>query len=144
LAKLYFKKTLNGLIPSDSNTKVIYDKIPMRKVVRITLNVARNYEFHKKAMALVKIAFDNQDDFTDFDKFRASLTIRCGHIYPIKVHGKDHWLPESWAFNKMDNIKFEEFYRNLWGVIYNDIFDGVDAGQLNEAVLQEVREFMNA
>ena len=145
MSKLYFKKTINGLVPSDSNTKMVLGKVEMRKIVRVTLNVARNYEFHKKVMALVKVGFDNQDIFSDMDLFRKWLTVKCGPKYcdVITIDGVINYFPKSWAFNGWDNLEFSEFYKVLWGVIYNDVLDGVEKMELEASALAEVREFMN-
>ena len=144
MAKLYFKKTINGLVPSDSNTKMVLGKVEMGKIVRVTLNVARNYEFHKKAMALVKVGFDNQSIYSDFDMFRKWVTLKCGYVDIFVVEGESIPQVKSWAFDKMDGVEFAEFYKVLWGVIYNEVMAGVERMDLEAAVLAEVREFMNA
>jgi len=147
LAKLFFKKVLKdgfyGLVPSDSHTKMVFGRVKMGKIVRMTLNVARNYEFHKKAMALTKVGFDNQAHYSDFDMFRKWVTIKCGYVNFISIEGVAHPMPKSWAFDKMSNDEFAVFYKILWGVIYNDVMRGVESMELEAAVLAEVREFMN-
>lgn len=83
---------------------------------------ARNILFHRKGMALLKLAFDNQDKFTDFNIYRQIITMKAGFV--VWVEGKDgQKMPfaESLSFDSMGAKKFEEWYNAVLTVVCKEI-----------------------
>lgn len=98
---------------------------------------ARNVAFHRKGMALLKLAFDNQDKFTDFNIYRQVVTMKAGFV--IWVDGKDgQKLPfaESLSFDSMGAKKFEEWYNAVLTVVCKEV------GLTSEEIANELISFM--
>lgn len=98
---------------------------------------SRNVAFHRKGMALLKLAFDNQDKFADFNIYRQVITMKAGFV--IWVEGKDgQKLPfaESLSFDSMGAKKFEEWYNAVLTVVCKEV------GLTSEEIDNELISFM--
>jgi len=75
---------------------------------------ARNYEFHKKAMALVKMAYDNSDHKNSFDWFRNRLTEAVGYYEEgVDKDGTVKKYAKSWSYDSMTQTEIEELYNKI-------------------------------
>lgn len=118
---MHLVKLKNGhFVPYDSTDHDESNKIKEGDVVKATRS--RNYEFHKKAWALLGLGFDNQDKFESKNIYRKIITIRAG--YCEMVIGKDgvtHPIPDSLSYENMSANKFEEWYKATLDVISDDL-----------------------
>ena len=79
---------------------------------------ARNPMFHRKGMGLLRLGFENQDKFDDFEIYRQIITLKAGFVHWVEgTDGKSYPLPHSLSFEKMDSEKFEEWYNAIKTVI---------------------------
>ena len=114
--KFFVKKTLSGLIPIDRTEfdKMQEAKLKLNQVYEVEIKKKRNYEFHKKFFALIKICFDNQEYFELIDDLREYLTIKAGFYRKIIMpNGYEQIKPKSKSFTSMDEIEFNELYDNV-------------------------------
>ena len=145
MTDFYFIKKLEGFVPSDSNTQEKVRKYKLGSILRCgNIKVPRNPKFHRKGMALLHLAFENQEEYQNFEDFYNVMKIRVGYVDYIKYLDKTLAIPKSFAFDKMDNLSFEKVYNDLRAVILEDVMEGVDAGSMDREVLNRVREFMDA
>lgn len=116
-----------GLIPiEDAGIKYVYNR-DVGDILKCTVVKQRNYKFHKKAMALVKLVHDALPDpepimykgeliqpVRTFNDTRKYLTILSGEYDIIGLpNGKARAEARSWRFDKMGADDFEVFYSNL-------------------------------
>ena len=82
---------------------------------------ARNYQFHKKFMALVKIGMENSKNVDmPFDVYRKYALIKSGY-YKIYETPKGKYVEaDSIAFENMDEEKFQEVYSKVLDFIIID------------------------
>lgn len=113
--KLTLIKQLNGTFkvayPSDyENAK----KIPLNEPFEIDYKKQRNIKFHRKFFALIKLVFDNQEQFSNIEILRKELTIEAGFYneYP-NYQGEVKKDAKSISFSSMDEIEFNEFYDRI-------------------------------
>lgn len=79
---------------------------------------ARNPLFHRKFFALLKLGFDSQDKFDNFDIYRMVQIMKAGHVVFAKgTDGKEYPLPKSISFDKMGAAEFESVYSSVLTVI---------------------------
>ncbi len=96
------------------------DKIKVGDEVKATKD--RNPQFHRKAFALLKMAFENQDRYDNKDIFRQILTIKAGYVNWVKGdNGVDYPFAHSWAFESMGQDEFEEMYKAIKEVIIKEL-----------------------
>ena len=77
--KLLVVRHLNGIKPAYDSDKDIFNKMPLNEVFEIEYTKRRNYQFHKKVMALFDLASRNQNEFKLFNRMRKTLIEVAGY-----------------------------------------------------------------
>lgn len=102
--------------PSDEEES---NKIPEGK--EMTAKRSRNPDHHRKAFAMLKLGFENQDRYDDFEMYRMIMIMKAGYVHSfINLKGEQDYLPKSLSFESMSQDEFEECYRALRKVISVD------------------------
>ena len=103
-------------------------KLKLGEVYQAEIRLVRNLQFHKKAFALLNLAWAylperTQNGFRSIDGFRAYITVAAGY-YDLYFNPRLREfveVPKSWAFDSMDNAEFSTFYDRvkdvIWGII---------------------------
>lgn len=135
--KILVTKTPSGLKPCYDSDFEIYSKIPLNETFEIEYKKTRNYNFHKKYFALLKLAFENQTDYRTLNDLRRDFTIVCGYYDEVvnKVTGEVYKVPKSISFANMDNIQFNELYEKTKDVIIKWL--GID----NESIEENIQQY---
>ncbi len=142
--KIYCRVTDYGLIPMyDSD----YDEKKRLKVgdnVLCEIKRPRNYEFHKKFMALVRLTFDNLPEHLhdtmgiySIDDMLTSLKFDLGLCNIIHIGDRDFIKEGSISFAAMDEDEFEQFYKRSIDIVLHRYLCGTD----NQALLDEIIHF---
>jgi len=112
----------SGLQPFGSISMNYINKFKENDIFEVSIKKARNPAFHKKGMALFNIGFQNcKWDPPSFDFYRRYITIKAGFYESAKV--KEEWIfqAKSLAFDKMDDLEFEQVYKAVLQEIIYDI-----------------------
>jgi hypothetical protein len=135
--KLHVIKTQTGLKPAYDSDYEIYSKIPLNEVFEIEYRKPRNYNFHKKYFALMKLAFENQTDYRNLNDLRRDISIVAGYYDEVvnKVTGEVYKMPKSISFAQMDEIEFSELYERTKDVICKWL------GVTDESIEQEIYQY---
>lgn len=123
----FLTKRKDGVfIPSDSEAMDFCGKIPVGDEVKISL--ARNPKFHRKFFALLKLGFENQERLDTMEKYRMVTIMKAGffEIVPNK-NGEPYYIPQSIAFEKMDEEKFNKLFDAVLGVISKQLESSPEA-----------------
>ena len=116
--KLWLIKTDKGFLPLYDIDKDVADKIPLMEENLFEIKRVRNSKHHRKYFSMVKMCFDNQDEFSEIDTFRKVNEMRAGYYEIVNTDkGVMHW-PKSIAFEKLDQTDFEELYNKFWAVMF--------------------------
>lgn len=92
-----------------------------------TYKKVRNPKLHRKFFALVKLAFENQEEYNSFEHYRKLLTMRAGFYSTIETRELGTiYLPDSLAFDSMDEVTFREVFDRVLDVIAIDLQTPVD------------------
>lgn len=124
MAEIIMRKLANGaLIPQDDEAAEQLKHIKVGAGVRVTLVRVRNYKFLQKFHVLVGVLFDiwcetaprlqykGHDVAPNKEKFRADLTVLCGHYDAVfGVRGELQLKAKSISFASMDEEEFERLY----------------------------------
>ena len=135
--KLHVIKTQTGLKPAWDSDYEIYSKIPLNEVFEIEYRKPRNYNFHKKYFALIKLAFENQTDYRNLNDLRRDISIVAGYYDEVvnKVTGEVYKMPKSISFAQMDEIEFSELYERTKDVICKWL------GVTDESIEEEIYQY---
>ena len=119
--KLALQNTINGLIPlypSDYDEK---KKLKLGEAYEAEIKRPRNYEFHKKFMALVNVGHQNTSMELPFDVYRKIMIMRAGYFTAYQTDKGIHYEAMSISFGSMDNDTFSEVYSRVMDQIIKDI-----------------------
>ena len=151
----FFIKINDALYPASNHDRELLTHIKQGDPTRLVFKRVRNYEFHKKYMALLNFAFDNWvpniQELTpihveaekNFDEFRKNIAILAGwRTTVIDLHGNPHYRAKSISFGKMDDIEFSELFSKTIDVIIKNVegMTGYSGAQLR-AVIEQVEAF---
>lgn len=137
--KVFLRKNLRGFEPADEDAIEALRKIKRGEVVRVELRRPRSHPQHNLAMAVLKLAFNNQDKYKRFDDLLIEVKLKCGHYREhITTKGKVIYVPKSIAFESMPQDDFNVFFEKMIDVVLDDILPGVDEGDFREEVLAMV------
>lgn len=134
--KYYFIKTYYGLVPFDNDCKP-YNKLEEGEEIELEIKTPRNVKFHRKFFALIKLAFDNQENYTDIEELRQDLIKYAGFTEQRTNYltGEIEYKHKSIAFAKMEEADFEIVYNRVLDVICELL--GLD----NEEIKNELMSF---
>jgi len=135
-------KNIIHLVRTDNNIFRLANDSDLEEVKNIKFNLVysyeykkpRNYEFHKKFFALIKMLFDNQEYYKNIEHLRKDLTVAAGY-YELR-HGLNGEVLEakSISFGSMDEIEFNKLYNAVINVIVERF--GFDKQHIIDNVLQ--------
>jgi len=132
--EIYLKRNLStGFLPADQSDLDKIVKLKRDEVYRCEIKIARNYEFLKKFMAMVKIGHDATQLDMPFDTYRHYVIVKAGFFKTYTTKKGVFYEPESIAFDKMSEERFEEVYNRVLDVILQDI--GVDKQTIEKELL---------
>lgn len=112
-APLHYKRTIAGFVPVSAAARQFHAKTKPDKVVELKGRRPRNSGHHRKLFALLNLLVDNTEEFANTDDALIGLKAVLGHGTWKKLHPKadrELFVPDSIAFENMDQSKFEDFY----------------------------------
>jgi hypothetical protein len=96
-------------IPATDQDKEKAVKVGQGEIVNVEFKTNRNTLFHRKFFALLNIGFENQDELTNFEHYRAKVLIAIGYCdFIFTETGQINYLPKSISYSSLpDNNEFE-------------------------------------
>ena len=143
---IYCKVTPQGFTPCHDSDYELKKKLREGSIVRCRVSNPRNYQFHKKFFALLRITFDNlpaylatrwninseQDMLRQFKRDLGYFTSFRNEYGELEIE----YL--SISFAAMEQQQFEEFYNSCVYLILNKYIKGLDKDDLEE----NIKEFL--
>ena len=131
---MYLIKEANGnFIPYDDQDHEESKKTKVGEIVKVSK--ARNYKHHKKAFALLKVGFDNQERYESAEIYRKVMTIIAGFYDEVAdPDGVIHHIPHSISFEAMSQARFEEWYDATMNAVAFDL--GITKDELEYGILE--------
>ena len=137
--------TENGLVPKYDSDREEFSRLKRNTDVLVEVGKKRNYEFHKKFFALLKLTYDNFPERMEdklnvhsAEDLRTRLKIDLG-LYEVSHYENQSVIaPKSIAFDKMDETEFEKFYK----MSVNHILKNYLKGVTNEQIEEEIWKFL--
>jgi hypothetical protein len=143
MPKLNLVKTHNNrLAPADGKAEQYLSKVSFSELVICNVSRPRNPLFHRKFFSLLQLVYENQERYSNFDRFRKEIVMRAG-FYEEHVHltGKVSYVAKSLAFASMDETEFADLYDKCCAVIIQYFWPDITQHQLEEAVLEYMSEY---
>jgi len=119
--KIWCRNTIAGLIPlypSDQDEK---KKLRIGGDYECDIKNPRNYEFHKKFFALIRLGHNNTKMLLPENIYRKIMTMRAGYFETYDTGKGIHYEPISISFSNMSQDEFQEVYSRVLDKIIEDI-----------------------
>lgn len=149
-------KTPGGaLAPVDAEAREMVDKLKLGQGIQASVRRARNVRFHRKGMALFRLAYDVWEPLTpleykglpvakDFERFRKDMTILAGFYKAIyNARGEVRLEAESLRFSSMSEERFEEVFNAVLNVVWSRVLKAAGYASVEdvEEVIEELLRF---
>lgn len=119
--EIYLKKDKMRLAPATEEDLEKLLSLDNFVVYKVQLTKPRNYQFHKKAMALFKIGCENSKNVTmPFNVYRKYATMKAGFYEIYDTPNGKLAEAESLSFASMDETRFQEVYNAVLEFIIRD------------------------
>ena len=118
--RLFLVKTNSGLFPAYAADADELSKLPNNEVMECEVRKARNYKFHRKFFALIKVGFEAQRMFDEITSYRYWITMKAGHYKMYETEEGTMFLPDSISFDKMDDLEFKDLFRDVQNAIIRE------------------------
>lgn len=139
--RIYCRVTDNGLVPMYDSDLEEKRRLKIGTDVLCDIKKPRNYKFHKKFFALIRLTFDNlphniQDILGIYSEadMLLSLKIDLGISSIVSISGRDVYREGSISFAAMDEAEFEGFYNRCVNMILHRYLAGTNRSDLLEEV----------
>ena len=136
--------TAQGLVPMYDSDYDEKKKLHEGETVMCSIRKPRNYEFHKKFFALVRLTFENlperlvrmlsvrnEEDMLTVFKLDLGLFSTSWHC------GRNIVKLDSISFAKMDETEFQKFYDRCIDLVLSSYLRGTD----KQSLIEEVERF---
>ena len=140
----------DGLLPADQASAEYLDGCKLGQVIACKPSKVRNYQFHKKYFALLKVAFElweppyQKSELLEgrfgkpepnYDRFRKELLIMAGFAEPvINLRGEYKLEAKSISFSKMKAEEFEDVYNRTIDAALKILPDRINKKDIDNAV----------
>lgn len=141
---LYCLVTEQGLVPMYDSDLDEKRRLKIGEKVLCKISRPRNYEFHKKFFALVRLTFENLPErlhlmlsIRSEEDLLTCIKLDLGLASTVYHGGKEFIKTGSISFASMDNTEFEKFYQRTVDLILHKYLRGTD----KQTLLEEVENF---
>lgn len=139
MADVFVKKTKKygyALFPTDAESLKYIKRMPNETVFRVVITQARNYQFHKKLFALLKIGFDNSKlNIKTEDGYREYILIKSGHFFTNTFPDYVQFKAKSISYEKLSQNKFNDLYPTVRSEVAKDV--GITSEEMEIKVLDQ-------
>lgn len=130
--KIVVINTATGLIPVGDYSYDEKRRLKIGEMYECDIRVPRNYQFLKKAFALVNAAWELMDErqqsgWRSKEGFRQYLTVTAGY-YDVYYNQRLQAFvetPRSWSFDSMSESEFDDLYSRMKDVIFAVLGDKI-------------------
>ncbi|MDO4163976.1 MAG: DUF1367 family protein [Bacteroides sp.] len=142
---IFCKVTPYGLVPLYDTDLDMKKRLKVGRIVKCRVSNPRNYEFHKKFFALVRLTFDNlptplaeywnvRSEEDMLRRFKRDL----GYFTStLNERGEREIEYQSISFASMEQHEFERFYDQCIDLVLHQYIKGID----KEDLINEIERF---
>ncbi len=140
---IHMANHLGALRPAQEQDAEVWKhlKIAEREVVKVQISRSRNYRFHCKFFAMLKIVLDNQTRYVSMDDLLHVCKLRVGHVTVIQTRRGEERRPKSISFASMDEAEFSAFYDRAVDWVLSEVIPGLQRQHLDAEVEAELVGF---
>lgn len=136
---MYLMRAPSGLVARDSAGVEELRKIPLGRMVSVTVKLPRNPAHHRKFFALLNTVWQASGDWGSVEDLLIELKIRLGITKNVVVResGEIVKILGSINFASMDQRAFEDFYERALLALC-EMAGGIESHALRDEVLNQL------
>ena len=134
-------KRQGALYPADEDAEALMRRLKAGEMVSVEIHRPRNVRFQAKFFCMLRIVYQNQDAYPSMDVLLSVCKLETGHFDVKMVDGKEVWTPKSISFASMDDFSFGLFYNAACKWVCEEVIPGLDRGNLDEQVRNQLQAF---
>lgn len=141
--ELLLVKTPGGILRgADAASQEAIDRFGNGETFSATVKRKRNLGHHNKFFGMLDMAFQNQEAYTNRERFREACLIEAGHCDDVRLlDGTVQKRARSIAFRNCEQTEFEKVYSATVQVLIDFVF-GQEATR--ESLEMELENFLAA
>lgn len=114
-----YRRTRNGAQPASKAAQEFWDKTQGQEFIELVGKKIRNPGYHRKFWPMLDLVVDNSDQFRTREHLRFVImgVLNRGTWYDPVGDTPATFVPDSIAFDKMDQIEFEKLVNDFVNVI---------------------------
>lgn len=130
---VWVRKTDDGILEGESEADCAFlDRYGAGELVELTVNKKRNLKHHRLAMVMFRAVFENQDKYTDFERFLIEVKILTGFVDThISASGQVWYVVKSIAFPNMDEVAFRKWKNDALNAIFEHFLPAMNDADRN-------------
>lgn len=151
--KILLQRVPDGFVPADDDAFEKCKRFKTGSLVELEVTEVRNYQFHKKFFALLKVGFDAWEPTVEehrgmpvqknFDRFRKDVTIAAGfYEQVVNIRGDVRAEAKSIAFGNMSEEEFGKLYNSVVDVLLQRVLKHYKREDLDH-VVKQIMDFGN-
>lgn len=118
MAEVLLRRRGLTLVPADGLAERELERLPMGRDIRCTLIVPRSIVHNRLYFACLTRVAENLDQAVTKDALHEWLKLKLGYATPIALRsGAVEWVPDSTAFDRMDQAAFNEYSARAFAMI---------------------------
>ena len=117
-----------------------FSKIPAGATAYWEFRREQYSKFHRKFFAMVKVIFDNQDQYSNPQMFYKVLIMLAGYCEVLQVGNKTLFVADSVSYEKCSQSRLEKIYDKVLDVALEKFCTGSTQEEIERKVL-EILEF---
>jgi len=145
--KIYLTRDGDRFKPLSEQDYDSLKRIKDGSIIQVEYKKPRNPLFQNKFMSMVRVVYNNQDNYASIESMLNVIKIEIGHYDTMQISGT-HWsgtgvpveirIPKSISFASMDELEFHTFYNNAVALVLHKFLPTVTPAELEEYVDQIV------
>jgi len=116
-------RTLSGLAPADDHAREVLRRWNVGEQLRADIRKPRSLRTLRRYWALVRLTYENCEQFKSEQQVHQYLKIRAGHCTPIvsKSTGEVFLVPDSISYDRLDETEFRAVWERVVQVVADEI-----------------------
>ena len=136
-----FKTPMGFLAACDNFGMEELQRLSYGEQFKVKITRPRNVKHHRMAFALLKLVFDNQDQFATLVGLLDAIKIGLGHCDErVTLDGEKFYAPRSISFASMDETTFSQFFDRMVNLIIEKILPHTTKEDLERQVFDILGE----
>lgn len=137
--KILLVRQGDHFIPLSEQDHEKLKRVKEGRIIEVDYKMPRNPLFHNKFMSMVRVVFDNQEQYETIEQVLDVIKVGISHCDTMEWRGSLIAIPRSISFGKMDELEFQSFYERAVTFALSRFLPTVERHELEQYVNEIAR-----